>query len=112
MKTKFILVLSGLLLGSIFQPLVQARTNAGINVHNSVHQSNENKLGGIVSKITDTTIEINTITYEFSQKQAKVYDLDNRVNQMAEIKVGMFVNFSVIDDKNKARITEIRLIKK
>lgn len=113
MKTKIVLIINVLLIGSVCLSQAQAMTTSGtILVDNPALQSNENRLGGVVSKISDGKIEINAVTYEFSPKQIHVYDLNGRINQKAEIKVGMFVNFLVIKDKNKARIVEIRLVRK
>lgn len=113
MKAKIIFIISSLLVSSVCVTQVQAMTTVpGTGVSNPTLQNNENRLGGVVSKISDGKIEINAVTYEFYPKQAQVYDLNGRVNQKADIKVGMFVNFLVIKDKNKARIVEIRLVRK
>ena len=70
----------------------------------------ENRFSGVVSKITDKVIIINAVSYAFAPNKVRVYDLDGRINQKAEIKVGMFVNYLL--DKNKAAVLEIRLLRK
>lgn len=80
------------------------------NLNNAATSSNQR--GGVVSKIADDTIEINAVTYSFSPNQAKIYDLNGRLNPNAEIKAGMFVNFVLNNTKSKPRINELRLISK
>lgn len=70
----------------------------------------ENRFSGVVSKITDKVIIINAVSYAFGPNKVRVYDLDGRINQKAEIKVGMFVNYLL--DKNKAAVLEVRLLRK
>jgi hypothetical protein len=85
--------------------------NTGLsNLNNAAPSSN--RLGGVVSKIADGKIEINAVTYNFSTDQAKIYDLNGRLNRNAEINPGMFVNFVLSNTKPKTRINELRLIKK
>jgi|GEM_PF-5974966 len=80
------------------------------NLNNTAPSSNQR--GGVVSKIADDSIEINAVTYSFSPNQAKIYDLNGRLNPNAEIKAGMFVNFVLNNTKSKPRINELRLIRK
>ena len=70
----------------------------------------ENRFSGVVSKITDKVIIINAVSYAFAPNKVRVYDLNGRINQKAEIKVGMFVNY--LFDKNKLAVLEIRLVRK
>ncbi len=70
----------------------------------------ENRFSGVVSKITDKVIIINAVSYAFVPNKVRVYDLNGRINQKAEIKVGMFVNYLL--DKSKSAILEVRLVRK
>ena len=70
----------------------------------------ENRFSGVVSKVTDKVIIINAVSYAFEPNKVRVYDLNGRINQKAEIKVGMFVNYLL--DKNKSAVLEVRLVRK
>ncbi|MEI8362193.1 MAG: hypothetical protein WCG35_03120 [Betaproteobacteria bacterium] len=84
----------------------------GLRVEDPTIQNNEHRLAGVVSKISDGKIVINTVTYIFSTRKAKVYDFNGQLNQGDVIKVGMFVSMLVSNDKKNPSILEIRLLKK
>lgn len=114
MQAKIILIASCVIVSSLNLNQIHAAatsTNTRLsNLTNAV--SNSNQHGGVVSKIAEGKIEINAVTYSFSPSQAKIYDLNGRLNPNAEIKAGMFVNFVLNNSKPKPRINELRLIKK
>ena len=114
MKSKIKLILIFLLVNAIVVTQAQAMTvvSDGVIVRSATTQGNENRLAGIVSKISDGEIVINAITYDFSTKQAKIYDLNGHLNQSAMIKIGMFVSILVGNDKSKPSVLEIRLVRK
>lgn len=70
----------------------------------------ENRFSGVVSKIADKVIIINAVSYAFAPNKVHVYGLNGRITQIAEIKVGMFVNYLL--DKNKVAVIEVRLVRK
>ncbi len=114
MKSRIKSILNCLLVNAVIVMQAQAMTVVpdGVIVRNATSQSNENRLAGVVSKISDGKIVINTITYDFSTRQAKIYDLNGHLNQSAMIKIGMFVSILVSNDKSKPSILEIRLVRK
>ena len=116
MKSNVISILSCLLINAFMvtqSHALELAPNSVITRTSSPQpQINENRLEGVVSKITDGKIVINTIPYDFSKQQAKVYDLNGRLSQVDIIKVGMFVSILTNNDKNKPSILEIRLVRK
>lgn len=116
MYSKNLCIVGGVLISALHVNQTHAATssvNSTLNAFNKTTLStHENRHGGVVSKITEGKIEINAVTYSFSPNQAKIYDLNGRLNPNTEIKVGMFVNFVLNNTKPKTRINELRLIKK
>ena len=102
-------ILLSLLITLIISQYGQARTIVE-GTETSLSTIVENRFSGVVSKITDKVIIINAVSYAFVPNKVRVYDLNGRINQKAEIKVGMFVNYLL--DKNKLAVLEIRLVRK
>jgi hypothetical protein len=116
MYSKNLWIAGSVLISALHVNLTHAATSSvnstlsGFN--NATSSPHENRHGGVVSKITDGKIEINAVTYSFLPNQAKIYDLNGRLNPNTEIKAGMFVNFALNNTKPKTRIIELRLIRK
>lgn len=112
MNTKFLWLASSCLVCALGFCQAQAKTVSNATYANGAGVPvNENQLAGVVSQLTEDSIEINAKTYEFKRTQVKIYDLNGRVSQNAEIKTGMFVSFAFVKANNAARITELRLVR-
>ena len=110
MKAKFVLI-STLYLCVICLPLAQAMTVSG-NTVGSQAKVDQNRMSGVVSKIASSQIEINRVVYDFNPNLVHIYDLNGLPYQKAHISIGTFVNFVVGNDREKARIVELRVIRK
>lgn len=114
MKSKIILIASSVIVSALYVSQIHAAVSSvksSLIPLNSAAPSN-NTLGGVVSKIADDKIEINAVTYSFSPNQAKIYDLNGKLNRNAKITAGMFVQCVLKSGKPKTRITELRIIRK
>jgi hypothetical protein len=112
MNVKILVIASAMLVSVLSINQAYAVTSKDMTLNTSADAlSNENRLSGVVAKISQDKIEINAVTYKFNRKQAKVYDLNGKINQDLKIKHGMFVNCLVVKEGNAERITELRFVR-
>jgi hypothetical protein len=112
MNVKILIIVNAMLVSILYINQAYAVTSNHMTVNSNADTlGDEIRLSGVVAKMSQESLEINAVTYKFNRKQAKVYDLNGKINPTLKLKTGMFVNFLVVKEGNAQRIAELRFIR-